>query len=369
MIAQELQNPKTNIRFSSFGEAVRYISMHGYDCMSVPPVEFAWSMEGAFSTKHSLANIPSWFLNFLRQINGEFRNVMKYNPNVILSDSRLSSIVTAKFMGIPSIVILNQVKLLLSPRLREFRIARLFEKMNGEILGMMWTLADQILIPDLPPPFTISAHTIGNISSVTRKLQYVGFTTPKLRIPEEQISKVTRRLDFDRSKPIVFIHLSGPIETRAPVIRCALEAAKSLPGIQYIISEGNPEGDREPKRLAGLGWYYEWCPVRDEIFALCNLLVLRGGHVSISQAIQFGKPIVSIPIENHGEQLGNSEKISKIGMGVALNARQISAFNIVHAIQNVLNDPKYQKKANELMMLSKRLDGIDNIVKIVRSYL
>ena len=105
-----------------------------------------------------------------------------------------------------------------------------------------------------------------------------------------------------------------------------MEAAKSLPGIQYVISEGNPEGDREPKRLAGLGWYYEWCPVRDEIFAMCNLLVLRGGHVSISQAIQFGKPIVSIPIENHGEQLGNSEKISKIGIGITLNTKQMRAY-------------------------------------------
>ena len=74
MIAQGLQNPKTNIRFSSFGEALGYISMHGYECITVPPVEFAWSMQGGFSTKHSIANIPCWLLNFLRQINGEFRN-------------------------------------------------------------------------------------------------------------------------------------------------------------------------------------------------------------------------------------------------------------------------------------------------------
>ena len=48
---------------------------------------------------------------------------------------------------------------------------------------------------------------------------------------------------------------------------------------------------------------------------MSNLLVLRGGHVAISQAIQFGKPVITIPIENHGEQLGNSEKIAEIGVG------------------------------------------------------
>ena len=39
---------------------------------------------------------------------------------------------------------------------------------------------------------------------------------------------------------------------------------------------------------------------------MSNLLIIRGGHVVISQAIQFGKPMISIPIENHRQQLGNS---------------------------------------------------------------
>ena len=119
--------------------------MQGYECVTVPPVEFAWSIEGEFSIKYSIANIPRWFTNFSRQLVNETRNMIEYNPDIIISDSRLSSLVTAKFLGIPSVVILNQVKLLLSPRLREFRIARLCEKITGEILGGMWTVADRIL--------------------------------------------------------------------------------------------------------------------------------------------------------------------------------------------------------------------------------
>ena len=52
-------------------------------------------------------------------------------------------------------------------------------------------------------------------------------------------------------------------------------------------------------------------PVRDEIFAIADVLVLRGGHAVISQAIQFGKPIVTIPIDNHGEQTRQFRKSSK----------------------------------------------------------
>ena len=370
MVADRLQKMGMVIRFSSFGEAATYISMQGYKCIAVPPVEFAWNTEGEFSIKHSIANTPNWFTNFSRQINKETRSMTEYKPDIIVSDSRLSSLITAKFFGIPSVVILNQVKLLLSPRLREFRIARLFEKMTGEILGVMWTTADKILVPDLPPPYTIASHNIWDTSSVVAKLEYVGFTAPKLGVSEEQINKVANGLGLNRSRPVIFIHISGPIETRTPIIRIILEACKSLRReVQYIISEGRPKGNLEPKKLSGSGWYYEWCPVRNEIFAMSNLLVLRGGHVALSQAIQFGKPIITIPIENHGEQLGNSEKIAKIGAGLMLKPKELKANHITDAVHQLLDNPRYQKKSTELMRLTEKLDGINNIVNIIRSYL
>ncbi|HYY66463.1 MAG TPA: glycosyltransferase family protein [Nitrososphaeraceae archaeon] len=370
MVAERLQNLEVDIKFSSFGEAAGYLTMHGYECVTVPPVEFVWSMKEGFSIRQSIANIPNWFTNFSRQLNNEARNITEYNPDIIISDSRLSSLVMAKFLEIPSVVILNQVKLLLSPRLREFRVARFFERMNGEILGVMWALADKILIPDLPPPYTIAENNIWDISSVMGKLQYIGLTAPKLNVHQEQLCKVSQILGLDRARPTVFIHISGPMETRLPIIRMVIDACKALyPEIQYIISEGRPGGDPKPKKLAGSGWYYEWCPVRDELFAMSNLVVLRGGHVAISQAIQFGKPIVTIPIENHGEQLGNSEKIAKIGIGVRLKTKQLKAKQLTDAIHQVLDDSRYKQRADVLMKLTQKLDGIDNIMKVVRSYI
>jgi UDP-N-acetylglucosamine--N-acetylmuramyl-(pentapeptide) pyrophosphoryl-undecaprenol N-acetylglucosamine transferase len=369
MLAERLGDSDVDIRFSSFGEGARYISMQGYECMTVPPVEFAWSIEGGFSVKYSISNIPLWFTNFPRQIKDEINNIIKYDPNIVVSDTRLSSLVASKILNIPSVVILNQVKLLLSPRLREFKICRAWEKMNGEFLGLIWRIADRILVPDLPPPYTIAEQNIWETSSVMKKLEYVGFTAPKSHITEAQLRDAAAHLGIDRSKPIVFIHISGPLKTRIPIIRTSIEACKSLrPEIQYVISEGRPGGDIQPKKITRLGWYYEWCPIRDEIFAMSDVLVLRGGHTTISQAIQFGKPLITIPIENHSEQLGNSNKIAKIGIGIRLEPNKIKANQITCAIHQLLDDNRFQQKAEELMRLTERLDGINNIVKIVRSY-
>ncbi len=370
MVAEQLNQAGIGIQFSSYGEAVSYISLKGYKCATVSPVEFAWSLEGGFSIKDSIANVPEWFTNFSRQVNQETKNMLRCSPDVVISDSRLSPLVAARLLKVPSIVLLNQIKLLLSPRLRSLAVPRLFESMMGVFLGSMWTMADRVLVPDLPPPYTLSAHNTWDIGSASRKIEYIGFTSPRPEVSEDEIRKVADKLGFDKYRPIVFVHVSGPIPTRHVLIRIAVEAAKRLdPGIQFVISEGNPRGKSEPNRIGKSSWYYEWCPVRDEIFALSDLLVLRGGHVALSQAIQFGKPVISVPIENHGEQLGNCAKIAELGAGVMLHPNKLGKEQLAHAIEKVLGNPHYRKKAVQLQSIAEKLDGIDNIVHIVRSYL
>jgi UDP:flavonoid glycosyltransferase YjiC (YdhE family) len=370
MVADQLREDGADVKFSSYGEAASYVSLRGYKCVTVAPVEFAWNMEGGFSVKNSLANIPQWFANFSRQVNQETRNMMMYRPDVVVSDSRLSPLVAARLLRIPSIVVLNQVKLLLSPRLRELAVSRLVENMVGELLGSMWALADRILVPDLPPPYTIAAHNVWEVGSAAQKLEYVGFASPQPHVSEERVNRVAGQLGFDRSRPIVFIHVSGPAQTRPALIRVAFDAVKKLDSrIQFVISEGNPKSGSEPRRVGESGWYYGWCPVRDEIFAMSDLLVLRGGHVALSQAIQFGKPVVTIPIENHGEQLGNSAKVAELGMGVMLHPKGLEPEQLADAISQVLGNTEYKNRVAELQRLAEKLNGIDNVVRIVRSYL
>jgi UDP-N-acetylglucosamine--N-acetylmuramyl-(pentapeptide) pyrophosphoryl-undecaprenol N-acetylglucosamine transferase len=370
MVADHLRQEGINVQFSSYGEAASYVSMLGYKCATVSPVEFAWSMEGGFSVKDSIANVPVWFANFSRQVSQETRHMLSCNPDIVLSDSRLSPLMAARLLKIPSIVMLNQIKLLLSPRLHDLLAPRIFENVVGEFLGSMWAMAERVLVPDLPPPYTLSAHNTWDIGSASRKLEYIGFASPRPQINQEQLIKITNMLGFDKSIPLVFVHVSGPVQTRPALLKVALETAKSLdPKIQFVISAGNPRGISDPMRIGRLSWYYEWCPVRDEIFAASDLIVLRGGHVALSQAIQFGKPVVTVPIDNHGEQLGNCVKIEELGAGVMVHPKRLGPKQLANAIEKVLGDSDYNKKATELQRLAEKLNGIENVVKIVRSYL
>ena len=76
-------------------------------------------------------------------------------------------------------------------------------------------------------------------------------------IHEEDLTKMTNDVGLDRAKPIVFIHISGPKQTRLSLLSTIIEAAKSMPHIQWIASEGRPGGTTYPVRLTPNILYYE----------------------------------------------------------------------------------------------------------------
>ncbi len=361
-IADKLKKDKI-LKFSSFGDAAHYIRAEGYSCIDIPPVEVNWDPANGFAIKESIIKIPINFINFVRQCGREADHIGKFKPHLVISDTRLSSLLIAKSYNIPTLTILNQIRLLLSNGLRELRVTRIFEDILGEIFGLLWSYSDKILIPDLPPPYTISEDNLWNIRMIDGKLEYIGFLTPKPRIDEENVKKVYNILNID-NKPIVFAHISGPQTTKLLVVKDIINNLKDKDSINFIVSEGRPNGDINPKRIKN-GWYFEWCPYRDEIFALSKLLIVRGGHSTLTQAIQYGKPVISIPIENHGEQIGNSKKIDKLKIGIMLRQSEISKLS--DSIDLILNSA-YEDNMQRVMDIANRLNGVETIVKKIEEY-
>lgn len=368
LLAETLNKPGIQIQFSSFGEASFYIKGQGYDCNIVPPVEFHWGKNGEFSVKNNIGKIPQWLVNLPWQVNRELKYLKKFNPHVVVSDSRLSPLIASNILEIPRILVINQIKLLLTPRLREFKAAKIFETCNAELMGGMWNIADKILIPDLPPPYTISEETINSVKSIKSKMNYIGFATPHFESDQSSTLKIREQLKIDHTKPVIFVHISGPKDTRLPIINSLIEILKNQSDFQIIISEGKANGNIEPRKINENIWYYEWCPYRDEIFSISDILVIRGGHTAISQAIRFGKPFVSIPIDNHGEQLSNAEKIERLGIGRKISSKSIDADIFINTLTELIHDIKYKKEMDRLTEISNKLNGIENIKNIILSY-
>lgn len=304
----------------------------------------------------------------MQQVEFETSVISRARPDVVLSDSRVSPILAAQAKSTPVVTLLNQFKVLFPSRFRGKFLSGIYERIAGNMLGLFWSLSDKVLMSDLPPPYTISETNISG-TNVSNIVDYIGFTSPKVSVTKESLEKVRRALDFD-SRRIAFIQISGPNATKKRFIDCSVSAARELSAKYNVaISMGYPGGSSEPKNLAGGGRLFEWCPVKDELFALSDSIVARAGHGTIGQCINLGTPAVLVPIFNHSEQIANAEKYEKLGLGLEVKSEQLTPGRLTEAIETCLDDKSYRTQSEKVRSISNRLDGILAVVRVLESYL
>ena len=166
-----------------------------------------------------------------KQIAFEKERIAKFDPRLVVSDSRLSSVIGAKATGHPVITMLNQSKVTFPPRFRGNRQGRFYERVAGDVLGLLWSLSDQVLMTDLPPPYTIGEANLQGTPTV-RIVRFVGFTSPRPELDGDRLAAARSKLDID-SRPLVFCQVSGPDATKgrfvgfsSPLCRRPLEAVQ-----------------------------------------------------------------------------------------------------------------------------------------------
>lgn len=368
LLAEKLREEGISIRFSSSEDALEYLVERGFTANEVPLIDARWGEGGKLSGRATLKGGVRTIRDFALQLRLEVKYMRSCAPSLVLSDSRLSAVLAAALLRIPSFVILNQLRILF-PLGREPRPPYHFESLDGEFLGLMWSLSQAILIPDLPPPYTLSERNLWGVRTTRGKVRYVGFMLQRPRISEAKVKKLVDELKLDRRKPTVFAPLSGPLRTKGPLIK-EMFRASSIYGERYnfVVSAGAPQGNKEPTRMKR-AWYYEWCPVRDELFSVADVIITRGGHSTLAQSILFGKPTVVIPIINHGEQWGNGTKVSELGVGILLDQRTLKPEKLEAAISTLMKDEEYVKRAEGLRQIAMTMDGVEGVLSIVKDRL
>ncbi|MDG6909358.1 MAG: hypothetical protein JRN08_03220 [Nitrososphaerota archaeon] len=354
--------------FSTSGQGLDHVRSRGAGgarALAAPPLDVEWDKEG-FSSWDVLPRLPFTFSAFLSQLAFERRSIGKFDPSVVVSDSRLSPILAARGLSYPVVTMLNQFVISFPPRFRS-RTGRFLERIAGDVLGKLWSLSDRVLMTDLPPPYTIAETNLLG-SDMSGVVEFVGFTAPRKRVEGQDLAKARGMVDAGR-KPLVFCQISGPEVTKKRFSETIMQAAPGLTrDFDLVVSLGRSGGSTAPKRLASGAWVFEWCPVKDELFELADLVVARAGHSTIGQCIDGGKPAVLVPIYNHPEQIGNGEKFAKLGLGKGIRSEKLTAGSLSQAVRECLGDAGYGRRAQAVAEVSKRYNGVERSAEIIRSY-
>lgn len=347
-IAGALRARGDNVQFSSSGEVASLIERKGYRCNELPLADVRYSDTGAFLVKETLLASATIFGRTCRQVAFEISNVQKFGADIVLSDSALPTVIAGRILRKPTFTVLNQLNLASSHKAKG-ALSRILSVGISTGMGRLWELSDAVILPDLPPPYTISEKNLWG--SNVEKTRYVGFLIPT----EESLPDTASEEFAGSSLPRIYWQVSGPPKTRGPFLKQALECSDSLSDrYSFVVSGGDPGGERVPRRISG-GWYYGWCSIADHYFRICDVVVSRAGHGSVGQAIASSKPSLIVPIPNQPEQEGNAEKAAKLGTSIVLSQADSSPAAVAKALGRLLGGVYGERSAN----LGKVAGGFD----------
>ncbi len=266
-------------------------------------------------------------------------HIKEIEPDKIVSDGDMHALRLAQRWNFPSIYITNLIR-------PSYGFASFLSP--GERFTERYVRGcSKIIIPDNPPPFTISEYNIGDLSQigVKNKVEFVGsfVDTTLLRGSEMH----------------VFAPISGPIGTRAKLAQMLIPMFEEF-GVKSIVSLGLL--GKKKTVQSGNCTVHSWLSnqERHEYMRNATVVVFSGGHLTCFETIKYAKPSICIPTQP--EQMGNAVKLQKMNCSVIakLKGQLKIALRKIEEQKNL-----FLSSTEALNTVSNKFKGLDRAVEIV----
>jgi UDP:flavonoid glycosyltransferase YjiC (YdhE family) len=365
-IARKLLEKNAQVIFSTYREGIRYIEQEKLPLIKAPPIGFQVKPDGTVDFRQTAAN-PGPFLasvTLLKQIDAEVQAIEGFKPDVVVSDSRVSSLLAARILRIPRVCILNQFNVIIPRKKRFLRLAKFADSITLAMIGEMWTSGNIVLIPDFPQPYTICAGNLNIPKSYKKNVKLIGPILPTH--PNELPTKkeLRKKLNLPLDKPVIFAPISGPFRERAFLTGILRKILLEFPeDYEVVISLGYPNADNKPIRYGNVT-IYKWVPNRFEYLKTCDLVIGRAGHGTLTQCLCYGKPMIIVPTPNHTEQLSNAKQAKNLGIAKIIQQDELSREELLKSVQQILLD-ETSTRLEEMQKEALEYDGLKNAVEII----
>jgi len=367
-VARSLEKKGFDVMFSTYSDAIPLVNHEGFKLAVAPPFGYWTWPDGTVDPWRTMKWMSGKLMAaFVRQTKFEVEQIAFFNPDVILSDSRLSTVIGGKMTGRPVLTILNQFHLIAPGFIHYPTLTTMSDIFSYAVLSPLWGSSDELIIPDYPPPFVISRNNLRVPRVFERKVRYVGPILP-VRPNELPIQeKLKQKLAFD-SRPIIYASVSGPKDEKRWLSEKLLRFLSGFPDkYQVAISLGRRGENSRPVKKGNMT-IYNWIPERFEFLKACDLVISRGSHVTVTEALAFGKPMLLIPAQEQIEQVGNAKTADDLGVAKTANPRRMSRSVLLSKVDDILTSESYRRRAEEFMKVASQMDAIESITRLVMEY-
>lgn len=356
------------ILFSTYGSAVSLINKEGFPVCSVPEITYYQKPDGTFDFKQTMGRGIRFLKRFLDQIALEMKFIDRFNADVVISDSRLSSIIAAKVLGKPSILVINQLALIIpktrpmSPSIKAIKTAA--ERIISQVFSYMWNFSNKIMVPDLPSKYAICKRNIVGLESDGDKIEFAGpiIEVDPRSLPSKEYLKL--KLNIPSSTPFIFTVISGVAFEKISLAKILIRFFKEL-GSKYfsIITLSNPKGRKLLYDRGNLK-IYNWVENYYWYLKACDLNMNHAGHTSVIESICYGLPMILFPAKGHTERFSNALAAQSLGVARILTYNNLSLASFRDAIEYLLTDIHVKRRVKLLQRMALEMDGAKRIAEL-----
>ncbi|MCS7146370.1 MAG: glycosyltransferase family protein [Nitrososphaerota archaeon] len=343
-----------DVSVSTYGDAVDFFERLGLEVLRVPGLDYGRDFNGVVSIKATLLKNIDLPLKVAAQTLIEARTIQEFEADAVLSDTRASAVLASRLTGVPCTLLLNQYSVILQKD-RLPSLANFFEDFVNSFT-FAWSLSDNLLIADYPPPLTISRDNLKMRRKDRKRAEYVGPILERLPQNYPVREKLKESMGFDPSLPLVAIMPTGPRPDRMRFRDIMIRLLPELRDLQVVMT-----GVQQGFETEGGGRHrvFEWYEDEYELLAASDVVVTRAGQTLTAKALAFNCRLVITPILRQTEQESNAKSLSDNGVAIVLNERQISRDALSSAIKAALDEidaaglKKYSKFAEEVHAIDR----------------
>lgn len=334
-----LQQHGHEIHFAAYGKAYDFMKDHG--CISLHKGVREVCLEGSdgfFSLKKTLWCSKWIVLDMVRSAVRVRNLVHDHQIDVVVCDTMYGGVLASRLMRVPVVFITNQNHFA-GPGGEKNPVWKILNFLIRRYIR----LASQVIVPDYPAPYTVSAYNI--VIPKGEEWRY-HFTGPFLDVDPS-------RYVFSRST--VFTSFGGE-PYKLPLyelLRSIADRRKDL--VFDVFYTGNHLPASSDNFLS-----HGYVPNLYEHLAEARIAIVHGGLTTLHEALLFEKPVLIVMDPGHPEQQNNAKKVADMGAGTFVDGRGITKELLEKKLEETLALP-VRPVAAEL----KKTHGRENASEVI----
>ena len=270
-------------------------------------------------------------------------NIRDIAPDILIADGDINALRLAHRWRIPSVYIANMI--------RPSYGFSAFLNPGERLVEQYVKHCSKIIIPDNPPPYTISEYSIGNLNKIglNGKVEFTGSFVDTTHVKGSQEH--------------IFAPVSGPSGTKAKLTKILFPVLEKLK-TKCIVSLGTP-GKKATAKIGNCELYTWLSPEeRQECMKNAKFVIFSGGHITCFETIKYAKPSICIPTQP--EQLGNAAKLQDLNCSITVKDKS----GLEKAVEKMEKEKEsFDRNMLTLNKFSNRFRGLDRAVVVIESLL